>query len=146
MSRFERHDADQSPTLRSDLKAKSKRRRDRLTALASASAAPLRRRNDLVPRLSVEERAPAGLVVPARNVRRSEVAHIREIAASIAGLGFCNPVLIGRDNLVIDGVARVEAAKLLGLPRIPCVRIDHLTDAEQRIMRIASNRLAEKGA
>jgi hypothetical protein len=75
-----------------------------------------------------------------------EAAHIREIAASIAALGFCNPVLIGRGNLVIDGLARVEAAKHLGLPRIPCVRIDHLTDAEQRIMRIASNRLAEKGA
>jgi hypothetical protein len=54
--------------------------------------------------------------------------------------------MIGRDNLVIDGVARVEAAKQLGLPRIPCVRIDHLTSAEQRVMRIASNRLAEKGA
>jgi DNA modification methylase len=146
MSRFERYDANQSPTLRADLKAKSKRRRDRLTALASASASPLRRRNDLVPRLSIEERAPAELVVPARNVRRSEAAHIREIAASIAALGFCNPVLIGRDNLVIDGVARVEAAKQLGLPRIPCVRIDHLTSAEQRVMRIASNRLAEKGA
>src|SRR5260370_13174425 len=79
MSRFERHDADQSTTLRSDLKAKSKRRRDRLTALASASASPLRRRNDLIPRLSIEERAPAELVVPARHVRRSEAAHIREI-------------------------------------------------------------------
>lgn len=79
--------------------------------------------------------------------------HIREIAASIAALGFCAPVLIGRDNLVIDGVARVEAAKLLGLPRIPCVRVDHLTSAEQRILRsetsstlVASSRARSKAA
>jgi len=70
--------ADQSPAFRADLKAQSKRRRERLSSLASAP--PLRRRNDLLPPLALEEVSPADLVGPARNVRRQEAAHIREVA------------------------------------------------------------------
>jgi DNA modification methylase len=33
----------------------------------------------------------------------------------------------------------------LGLARIPCIRVQHLTSVEQRLLRVASNRLAEKG-
>jgi hypothetical protein len=45
--------ADQSSAFRADLKAQGKRRRERLSSLASAP--PLRRRNDLLPPLRVEE-------------------------------------------------------------------------------------------
>ena len=94
----------------------------------------------------VEEISPADLVGPARKVRRQEAAHIREVAASIAELGFCHPVLIGSGNAILDGAIRVEAAKQLGLSRIPCVRVGHLSGAEQRLLRIALNRLGENGA
>ena len=124
MAPFDRF-ADQSPAVRADLKAQSKRRRERLSSLASAL--PLRRRNDLLPPLVVEEASPADLLSPVRNVRRQEAAHIREVAASIAELGFCDPVLIGGGNTVLNGMIRVEAAKQLGLPRIPCIRVEHLT-------------------
>ena len=95
MAPFERV-ADPSSALRADLKAQSKRRRERLSALAAAP--PLRRRNDLLPSLRIEELSPADLLGPARNVRRREAAYIREVAASIAALGFCDPVLIGGGN------------------------------------------------
>jgi ParB-like chromosome segregation protein Spo0J len=64
---------------------------------------------------------------------------------SISELGFCTPILVGKDNLVLDGEIRIEAAKALGLPTVPCIRIDHLTDIEQRTLRLAVNRLSEKG-
>ena len=54
-------------------------------------------------------------------------------------------MIVGKDNIVIDGAIRVEAARLLGLGRAPCVRIDHLSEDEQRVLRLAVNRLAEKG-
>jgi DNA modification methylase len=136
--------ADQSSAFRADLKAQGKRRRERLSSLASAP--PLRRRNDLLPPLRVEELSLADLVGPARNVRRQEAAQIREVAASIAELGFCDPVLIGGGNTVLNGMIRVEAAKQLGLPRIPCIRVEHLTGSEQRLLRVALNRLGENGA
>jgi ParB/Sulfiredoxin domain len=136
--------ADQSSAFRADLKAQGKRRRERLSSLASAP--PLRRRNDLLPPLRVEELSLADLVGPARNVRRQEAAQIREVAASIGELGFCDPVLIGSGNTVLNGMIRVEAAKQLGLPRIPCIRVEHLTGSEQRLLRVALNRLGENGA
>ena len=40
---------------------------------------------------------------------------------------------------------RIQAARLLGLGYAPCLRIDHLTDDEQRLLRLAVNRLGEKG-
>jgi hypothetical protein len=40
---------------------------------------------------------------------------------------------------------RFEAALQLGIDKVPCVRIDHLTPQEQRALRLAVNRLAEKG-
>jgi DNA modification methylase len=46
---------------------------------------------------------------------------------------------------VVDGESRLEAAKLLGLSSVPCIRVDHLDETEQRLLRLAVNRLAEKG-
>ena len=83
--------------------------------------------------------------MPARAVRKLDPAHIDEVAGSISALGFCVPILIGKDNHVLDGSARIQAARLLGLGYAPCLQIDHLTDDEQRLLRLAVNRLGEKG-
>ena len=133
-------------TLHSALKAKSRQRRDELAALATVSPAPRLVRNDLVPKLALIECAPADLVVSERNVRKVEAAHINEVAAAISSVGFCDPVLIDERNIVLDGVVRVEAAKLLGLTHLPCIRTDHLNASERRLVRMALNRLSEKGS
>ena len=52
---------------------------------------------------------------------------------------------MGRNNEIINGEVSYEAAKQLGLDRLPCVRIGHLSPEEQRVLRLAVNRLAEKG-
>jgi hypothetical protein len=70
---------------------------------------------------------------------------VREVAEAISALGFCQPILVGRGNEMIDGEVRFEAARLLGLDVVPCIRIDHLSPDEQRVLRLAVNRLAEKG-
>ena len=134
-------------SVKDTLRAKSRRRREQLTELAAASSAaghPIR--NDLVPKLALIECPPADLVVPARNVRKIKAAHLREVATAISSLGFCDPVLVDERNAVLDGVVRVEAAKLLGLPHIPCIRVDHLSTSERRLVRMALNRLSEKGS
>jgi hypothetical protein len=75
--------ADQSPAFRADLKAQGKRRRERLSSLD-----PLRPCGGatIFCLLWLLRVLPADLVGPARNVRPQEVAHIREVAASIAAL------------------------------------------------------------
>lgn len=133
-------------SLRHALRAKSRHRREELSQLATGLATSHPIRNDLVPKLELVERVPGELGVPARNVRKIETAHVREIAAAISSLGFCDPVLIDEQNAVLDGILRVEAAKLLGLPHIPCIRANHLSTPERRLVRMALNRLGEKGS
>lgn len=132
--------------LQNAFKAKSRRRRKQVEALAAASPIPHCIRNDLVPKLTLVECAPADLVIPALNIRKIEAAHLREVATAISSLGYCDPVLIDEHNTVLDGAVRVEAAKLLALTQIPCIRVDHLTVSERRLVRMALNRLSEKGS
>jgi ParB-like chromosome segregation protein Spo0J len=56
-----------------------------------------------------------------RKLRRLDAAHTREVASSVAALGFCAPLLIDRSNVVVDGEIRLEAAKLLASAVHPCV-------------------------
>jgi ParB-like nuclease domain len=107
-----------------------------------------RRRKDLselLPQLELVSIRPDDLNLPTRKTRKCTPAHVREVMGAISELGFCAPILVGKDNLVLDGEVRVEAAKALGLPAVPCIRIDHLTDVEQRTLRLVVNRLSEKG-
>ena len=78
----------------------------------------------------------------ARNARSHSKKQIKQIAASLERFGFTNPVLIDATGQIIAGHGRVEAAKLLGLNTVPCLRIDHLSPAEQRAYVIADNKLA----
>jgi DNA modification methylase len=103
------------------------------------------RRNDVLPPLQIEPYPVDALKSHARKLRKSDSLHIREIANSIGTLGFNVPLLIGKDNVVVDGDSRLEAAKLLGLSSVPCIRVDHLDETEQRLLRLAVNRLGEKG-
>ncbi len=78
------------------------------------------------------------------NARTHSKHQIRQIAASIKAFGFTNPVLIDSRNTIIAGHGRVEAAKLLGIDRVPTVRLEGLTPDQIRAYVIADNRLAEK--
>ncbi len=78
------------------------------------------------------------------NARTHSKRQIEQIAQSIERFGFLNPVLIDASGAIIAGHGRVEAAKLLGLSRVPTLRIEHLSDAEKRAYILADNKLAEK--
>jgi DNA modification methylase len=124
------------------LKSRSRRQRQERMALASAAQG---RRNDMLPRLELSYIGLDELRPSARKLRKLDPCHVRDVASSIGLLGFCDPLLVGRGNELLDGEARYEAAKQLGLDRVPCVRIEHLSLDEQRALRLAVNRLAEKG-
>jgi ParB-like nuclease domain len=142
--RFDKHnEADAS--LRGQLKAKGRRRRKSAGGLAAPAATPRALRNDLLPMLEIVYVPLSELRPATRKLRKLDPAHVREVATTISALGFCVPVLVGKDNGLIHGEVRLEAGRLLGLDRIPCVRIEHLSPNEQRLLRLAVNRLAEKG-
>ena len=115
-------------TLTNQLRRKSRVRRDQLERMTLASIAP-NPRNDILPRLELSQIPVADLQHSPRKTRKLDPAHAREIASAIRVLGFCAPVLIGHDNELIDGEARLEATRQLGLDRIPCIRIAYLKTA-----------------
>src|ERR1035441_3328090 len=132
-------------SLRDGLKAKGRLRRQAAARHTEAEKGSGPRRNDILPSLQIVSYSVDALKLHVRKLRKSDPAHIREIANSINRLGFNVPLLIGKDNVVIDGDSRLEAAKLLGLSSVPCIRVDHLDETEQRLLRLVVNRLGEKG-
>lgn len=89
------------------------------------------------------ERWPVERLIPyARNPRTHTDEQVAQIAASIAEFGWTNPVLVGADGVVIAGHARLMAARKLALAEVPVIVLDHLTEAQQRALVIADNRLA----
>ena len=82
------------------------------------------------------------LIPYAANSRTHSEEQISQIAASIHEFGFTNPILLDGDNGVIAGHGRIMAAKKLGLKKVPCIALGHLTDAQKRAYVIADNKLA----
>jgi DNA modification methylase len=78
------------------------------------------------------------------NPRSHSRAQIRQIARSIEEFGFNSPILIDKDDQIVAGHGRFEAARHLGLPRVPTIRLEHLTEAQARAFMLADNRLAER--
>jgi DNA modification methylase len=91
---------------------------------------------------SIEHLDPSGLRPWAKNARTHSKKQLRQIAESIQAFGFTNPVLIDQTNTILAGHGRVEAAKSLGMATVPCLRIEHMTEAEKRAYVIADNKLA----
>jgi DNA modification methylase len=133
-------------SLREGLKATGRTRREQASAQAKMTGGIWKARNDMLPPIRLESIPVAELKSHPRRLRKSDAAHIREVANSISAFGFNVPLLVGRGNLVIDGETRLEAARLLALPTAPCIRVEHLDDEAQRLLRLAINRLAEKGS
>jgi DNA modification methylase len=82
------------------------------------------------------------LIPYANNARTHSDEQIKKIQASLREFGFVNPVLVDKGNGIIAGHGRVEAARREGLTEVPCVRIEHLTEAQKKAYILADNRLA----
>lgn len=78
----------------------------------------------------------------ARNARTHSKKQIRQIADSIGTFGFTNPVLIDERRTILAGHGRVAAAERLGMREVPCLRLDHMSEAEKRAYVLADNKLA----
>ncbi len=92
--------------------------------------------------LSIEYRSIADLQPNPRNARKHPKRKIRKLAGWIKKIGWKKPIVVD-GNTIIAGHALVEAAKLLGVDRVPTTRLEGLTDDEIRAFAIADNRLAE---
>ena len=84
----------------------------------------------------------AKLVPYQNNARTHSPEQIQKLRSSLREFGFINPVLIDRNFGVIAGHGRIEAARAEGITEVPCVFVDHLTEAQKKAYILADNRMA----
>lgn len=79
------------------------------------------------------------------NSKKHSEKQLKQIMASIEEFGFLSPCLVDENNNIIAGHGRTQAAAMLGMSKVPCVRCEGLTDDQRKAYIIADNRLTELG-
>lgn len=79
------------------------------------------------------------------NPRQHDSEQIIKIQRSIESFGFINPILVDEKGQIIAGHARLKAAQLAHMEKVPVIRLGHLSEGQKRAYRIADNKLAELG-
>ena len=82
------------------------------------------------------------LIPYANNARTHSKEQINKIRSSLREFGFVSPVLIDKNKNIIAGHGRVAAAREEKIKKVPCVLVEHLTEAQKKAYIIADNRLA----
>jgi hypothetical protein len=102
-----------------------------------------REASDAPRKLTLEHVPPHDLKLDPNNPRIHSRKQTRQIARSIERLGFNVPVQVDSEGKVVAGHGRVLAARELGMPLIPVIRLEHLTPVQLRAFAIADNKLTE---
>lgn len=92
--------------------------------------------------MQIEQLKTSELLPYVNNARTHSESQVAQIAASIKEFGFNNPILIDAEGTIIAGHGRVEAARVLKLENVPCIRLGHLTEAQKKAYILADNKLA----
>lgn len=97
-------------------------------------------------KLTVKYEPISSLKAYPKNPRVHSSRQLRQLAESIRQFGFTVPILIDGNSEVIAGHARLAAAKLIGLERVPTICLNNLTEGQKRAYIIADNKLAENAS
>jgi ParB-like chromosome segregation protein Spo0J len=76
------------------------------------------------------------------NPRKHPKKQLKALIKSIESVGWTVPILVDEDDAILAGHGRFQAAKLMGLQMVPCIRLIGLSPEQKRAYRIADNKLA----
>ena len=79
------------------------------------------------------------------NTKLHPVKQLESISKSLREFGFRQPIVIDKENTIVAGHARYEAAAALGMSFVPCEIADDLTDQQIMAYRILDNEIAKLG-
>src|ERR1035437_10639570 len=96
--------------------------------------------------IQVEHWPISRLIPRITNPRTHTPEQVAQIAASMREWGWTNPILVGAENDILAGHARLLAARQLGMTEVPVIQLGHLSEAQRRALVIADNQLAISGA
>ncbi len=79
------------------------------------------------------------------NVKQHPVRQLQAIMESISSFGFRQPIVIDKNNVIVCGHARYEAAATLSLSEVPCEMAHDLDERQINAYRILDNEIAAQG-
>ncbi|MDE6539608.1 MAG: ParB N-terminal domain-containing protein [Ruminococcus sp.] len=86
---------------------------------------------------------PTDKLIPyINNARTHSKEQIAKLRSSLREFGFINPIIIDKNYNVIAGHGRLSAAKEEGMEEVPCVFVQHFTEAQKKAYILADNRMA----
>lgn len=77
------------------------------------------------------------------NAKKHDKKQISNVAESIKQFGFVQPIVVDKDNVIVIGHCRYEAAKKLKLTEVPCVCVEDLNEEQVQKLRLLDNKLNE---
>lgn len=92
--------------------------------------------------LGIEYLALSDLTGYPNNARLHSKTQIEQIVKSVQNVGWTNPILVDENNQIIAGHGRLEAAKVLEMEMVPCIRLPGLTESQKRALVISDNKIA----
>jgi site-specific DNA-methyltransferase (adenine-specific) len=82
-------------------------------------------------------------IVPYENNPRHNADAIEPVKESIRQFGFKVPMILDKENVIVAGHTRYEAAKALGMTEVPVIYADDLSEEQVRKFRLVDNKTAE---
>lgn len=86
---------------------------------------------------------PIERIKPYKHNPRKIKSAIEPVAESIKEFGFKQPIVLDKNNVIIIGHVRYEAAKRLGMSEVPCVIAKNLSKQQVKALRLVDNRTRE---
>ncbi len=78
-----------------------------------------------------------------KNVKLHPMKQVQGLAKLIELVGFKDPVVIDRKNVVWAGHGRLEAAHFLKMKRVPCIYLEGLNEEQKKAFMLMDNKIAE---
>lgn len=87
--------------------------------------------------------APIASIKPnPRNARTHAKKQVKQLASSILAFGYCSPIVVDEDSVIINGHGRYLAAQQLALHEVPVIRLTGLSQAQKLALALADNKIA----
>ena len=89
--------------------------------------------------MNIEYKKLKALTPYEKNTKKHDKTQIANVAESIRQYGFVQPIVVDKNDVIVIGHCRYEAAKKLKLETVPCVCVEDLTEEQVKALRIVDN-------
>lgn len=90
--------------------------------------------------MEIEMLKVADLIEYKNNAKLHPQEQIDQIIESINQFGFNDPIAVDENNIIIEGHGRLYALQEMGVDKVPCIRLSHLTEEQKKAYILVHNK------